>query len=590
LRRFHLVGELRRARPEGSLFMRATSKGGRSTRAWGGAAALLVTAACSTAAGESVKAERVRAAAVDRLFAKVDKPDTPGCALAVIREGRIVYERGYGLADLDHDVRITPATPFHVASVSKQFTAAAILLLAQDGKLSLDDDVRKHLPELPDFGVPITLRHLVHHTSGLRDQWDLLGLAGWRYSLDLITDDDVLEVVTRQKELNFRPGEEYLYCNTGYTLLGQVVKRVSGQSLREFTSARIFGPLGMKSTHFRDDHAEIIKGQAYAYAPAKASFRLSITNFDTVGATSLFTTVEDLVRWDRNFDDPRVGGPSFVRQMLQKGRLNDGRELDYAFGLSVREYRGLPIVEHAGGDAGYRSHLMRFPDQRFAVACLCNAASLVGPSQVARRIADLYLKTELRPQPESSAGASTTGVTLPPERLVEKAGTYWNPKTDQIHRLGFDDGKLFVVNQEERIPLLPLSEGRFSIVDFGVDLQFEPAEGEPARLLVTAGAPPEPFERLPAFVPPAEGGEHAGRYRSDEIDPVYRLAVRDSKLVLLRSKREPETLEPVRKDLFVAPLGTVQFRRDARGGISEMLVSTGRVRRLRFKKESPSPP
>jgi CubicO group peptidase (beta-lactamase class C family) len=243
---------------------------------------------------------------VDKVFAEWDSTVSPGCALSVIKDGKIIYKRGYGMADLDHDIPISPETVFHVASISKQFTAAAILLLAQEGKLSLDDDVRKYVPELPDFGALITIRQLIHHTSGLRDQWSLLGLAGWRYSLDLITDDDVLDVMSRQKELNFLPGEKHVYCNTGYTLLAQIVKRVSGQSFREFTTSRIFKPLDMKSTHFRDDHAEIVKHIAYGYVNGEGgnSYRLSVTNFDTVGATSLLTTVEDLAQWDENFYHP----------------------------------------------------------------------------------------------------------------------------------------------------------------------------------------------------------------------------------------------------------------------------------------------
>src|SRR5579859_2291679 len=288
---------------------------------------------------------------VDELFQKMDTPSSPGCALSVIKDGRIVYEHGYGMADLDHDVPITPTTIFHVASMSKQFTAASILLLAQEGKLSLDDPVRKYIPELPDFGTPITIRQLIHHTSGLRDQWDLLGLAGWRYSLDLITDDDVLSVISRQKDLNFAPGTKHLYSNTGYTLLAQIVKRVSGESFREFTTARFFAPLGMKSTHFRDDHAEIVKHMAYGYEPAKDTFRISLTNFDTVGATSLLTTVEDLALWDENFYHPKVGGQALIDRLLERGKLNNGEQLDYASGLVVGTYRGLRTVDHGGADA-----------------------------------------------------------------------------------------------------------------------------------------------------------------------------------------------------------------------------------------------
>ncbi len=222
---------------------------------------------------------------VDKLFEPYGSPASPGCAVAVIEDGRIVYKRGYGMADLEHDVPIRPDSVFHIASHSKQFTAAAIVLLFHEGKLSLDDEARKYVPELPDFGTPITIRHLVHHTSGLCDQWALLSLAGWRYSLDLITDQDVLDVMYAQKALNFRPGEEYRYSNTGYTLLSQIVKRVSGKSFREFTTERIFKPLGMNNTHFRDDHAEIVKNIAYGYIRGKGEdeFRLSIPHFDTVG-------------------------------------------------------------------------------------------------------------------------------------------------------------------------------------------------------------------------------------------------------------------------------------------------------------------
>ncbi len=315
-------------------------------------------------------------AQVDKIFAKWDRRDSPGCALGVYKSGQIIYKHGYGMADLNDDVPITPSTVFHVASMSKQFTAASIVLLAQQGKLSLDDDVHKYIPELPDFGERITIRNLAHHTSSLRDQWSLLELAGWRYSLDLITDDDVMSVITRQKDLNFKPGEKHVYCNTGYTLMGLIVKRVSGMSLREFTTKNIFEPLAMTHTHFRDDHAEIIKHNALGYERESEGkpFRLSVTNFDTVGATSLHTTVEDLQLWDDNFYHPRVGGPALVQQMLERGKLNNGEQIDYAFGLVVGTYKGLPTVDHAGGDAGYRSDMTRFPEQHFSAAVLCNSA------------------------------------------------------------------------------------------------------------------------------------------------------------------------------------------------------------------------
>jgi len=267
-----------------------------------------------------------KAEQIDAIFEKVDRTNVPGCALGVTQNGHLQHARGYGMADLDHDIANTPRTVFHVASMSKQITAAAVTLLAQRGKLDLDDPVRDHIPELPDFGTPITIRHLIHHVSGLRDQWSLLVMSGWRLSEDVVRDEDVMDLVSRMKALNFRPGEMHLYSNTGYTLLGQIVKRVTGKSLRQFTQKEIFEPLGMRDTHFRDDHQETVKGMAYGYNQTGRVWKQSIPHYDTVGASSLLTTVEDWAKWERNFDDPKVGGKALVEQMLAPFTLNSGGE------------------------------------------------------------------------------------------------------------------------------------------------------------------------------------------------------------------------------------------------------------------------
>src|SRR5688572_3699053 len=347
-----------------------------------------------------------RQARVDEIFKEFTVPGSPGCTVAVYEDGRTVLSRAYGMANLDHDVPLTPSSIFHVASVSKQFTAAAILLVAQDGKLALDDDIRKHVPELPDFGKRITVRHLIHHTSGIRDQWSLLGLAGWRYSNDLITDDDVLWVLSRQKDLNFTPGEQHLYSNSGYTLLAVIASRTSGKSFREFTDDRIFKPLGMTNTHFRDDFAEIVKHQAYGYTRQDGTFKLSVTNFDTAGATSLLTTAEDLAKWDANFQKPVVGGAALIAAMEERGRLNDGSDIDYASGIVHGTHRGLKTITHGGADAGYRSALNRYPDQRFGVSTLCNLAQ-TNPTQLAQRVAEVYLADQMQPATATAAGART---------------------------------------------------------------------------------------------------------------------------------------------------------------------------------------
>lgn len=536
-------------------------------------------------------------AKVDKVFSKWDNPNSPGCALGIYKSGSILYKHGYGMANLNDDVPITPATVFHVASISKQFTAASILLLAQQGKLSLDDDVHKYIPELPDFGERITLRHLMHHTSGLRDQWALLGLAGWRYSQDLITDDDVMSVLVHQKALNFKPGEKYLYSNTGFTLLALVVKRVSGMSLREFTTRNLFEPLGMTHTHFRDDHEEIIKHDALGYEQAGEGkpFRMSLTNFDTTGATSLHTTVEDLQLWDENFYRTQVGGPEFVKQMLEKGKLNSGKDQDYASGLQIGAYKGLPTVGHGGADAGYRAGLMRFPEQHFSVAVLCNSAEAV-PGALARQVADIVLAKEMKqpPPPSARQEGDTRTVTMTAEQMKAVAGTYWNSADDDYRRIVLKGGTLSIdFGVDKYYPLKPFAESYLRAEGVPrseyVDVHFvSGANGKPARIEQSSdGNAPTVYERVDTVDPtPAQLTDYEGEYVSEEIDPVYRIQVRDGKLTLIRLKYKPDSLRPATHDAFTGQVGTIRFMRDANHRISGFVLDAGRVQGFQFTKRA----
>jgi CubicO group peptidase (beta-lactamase class C family) len=530
---------------------------------------------------------------VDKVFAQWDSTVSPGCALSVIKDGQVIYKRGYGMADLDHDIPIRPETVFHVASISKQFTAAAIILLAQEGKISLDDDVRKYIPELPDFGPRITIRHLIHHTSGLRDQWSLLGLAGWRYSLDLITDEDVLDVISRQKELNFTPGAEYVYCNTGFTLLAQIVKRVSGESLREFTSKRIFQPLGMKSTHFRDDHAEIVKNIAYGYVEGghgegDLTYRLSVTNFDTVGATSLLTTVEDLAHWDENFYHAKVGGPEFVKQQLEDGKLNSGKLTDYASGLALGKYRGLPTVGHSGADAGYRADFLRFPEQHFTVACLCNKGE-TNPGELTQRVADIYLAAEFKePAPVRSAPVLTS-VPVSAERLMQYPGLYLK-KDGRVARVTAKAGKVWLAfSGGGGREMTALSESRFRLAGGPGELTFADAVGGgvPGLSIHFPGAKnSDVYERVAEFRPmPGELAAFAGSYVSLEIDPVYRIAVENGSLFLKRLKFKSEKLEPTISDTFWGLNGDLHFQKGPDGKVTGFTLDAGRLKNFHFAKQ-----
>jgi CubicO group peptidase (beta-lactamase class C family) len=557
----------------------------------------LLTASCA-AQSAPAPAEKPEAK-VDALFQKMDTTISPGCALSVIRDHKIVYERGYGMADLDHNIPITPTTVFHVASMSKQFTAASILLLAQEGKLSLDDPVRKYIPELPDFGTPVTIRELLHHTSGLRDQWDLLQLSGWRYSRDRITDADVLYVVSHQRDLNFAPNTRFLYSNTGYTLLAQIVARVSGQSFRSFTTARIFAPLGMKNTQFRDDFDEIVRNTAYGYLPSGDTYQLSVTNFDTVGATSLLTTVEDLALWDENFYTPHFGGATLIQQLQERGKLNDGTQINYAAGLVITKYRGLNVVDHSGGDAGYRSDMIRFPDQHFTVACLCNLGS-ANPSDLAQKVAEVYLGSQMQPAEPTHVDDSKP-ITLTPEQMQAKVGTYVNIKDqDDLVRFVVKEGGLQVgnVGQDDTYAVKAIGENHFRLAITPDELTFLPGQpGVPLQLAIKhADGTTETFTAAPPFAPTdVQLAEYAGTYSSPEIDPLYELKIESgpdgkASIVLHRLKSDPDTLHPVTRDFFTADVGKIRFTRNSKGVITGFLLSTGRVLDLRFERGRPAIP
>jgi CubicO group peptidase (beta-lactamase class C family) len=525
---------------------------------------------------------------VDKLFADVDKPESPGAAIAVIKNGAVVYKRGYGIANLEYSVPITPSTVFHVASVSKQFTAFAVTLLANQGKLSLDDDIRKYLPEVPDFGKKITIRHLIHHTSGLRDQWELLAMGGWRLD-DVITKEHILKMVRNQKELNFEPGQEHLYSNTGYTLLAVIVERVSGQSFPEFTAANIFKPLGMTNTHFHDDHQMIVKNRAYSYSPSTPGFRLAALNYANVGATSLFTTVEDLAKWVVNFEDKKIGGAPVIDQMQQKGILNNGTQLDYAFGLSIGPYRGLSTVGHSGGDAGYRSFVFWFPEQRFGVVVLSNLGSF-NPNRVARQIADIYLADKLSPEAATPKPVEPVAAKVNPAIFDAYAGKYLMLDSWSMVSITKEGDKLFgQPDGEGKAELIPLSETKFAVKDIGGEVTFERDEsGKVARFKLERLGQNRTANRTeitPAT--PAQLAEFAGDYYSAELGTTYTLVIKEGQLIAQHRRHDDIRLNQFEGDRFRGSqwfFQRVQFTRDADKHVVGFRLTGGRVRNVRFDK------
>ena len=405
-------------------------------------------------------------AKVDQLFAEWDKPSSPGAALAVTRDGEIIYKQGYGTANLEYDIPITPTTIFDIASVSKQFAAFAITTLSHEGKLSLDDDVRTHLPDVPDFGNTITIRHLLHHTSGLRDWVQSLVIAGVAME-DVISFKHILKMARHQKALNFKPGEAYLYSNTGYNLLAEIVERVTGDSFREWTDTNIFKPLAMTNSHFHDDHQMILKNRAYSYqAIENGAFKHAVNNTTALGSSSLYSTVEDLAKWILNFDDTQIGEQTVIDQMHQRGVLNNGEQISYALGLSIGEYRGLKTVGHSGSWRGFRSHFIRFPEQKFGVVILCNLDAF-NPLRLVEKVADLYLVDILAPietselKEAAEPAEETKSEVLAPEQLAEFEGDYYTPELDTTYSIRVQGNQLIAQHIRHDDILLTYTEGHF---------------------------------------------------------------------------------------------------------------------------------
>ena len=515
-----------------------------------------------------------RAGRVDAVFAKYN-PATPGCAVGVAEHGKPALTKGYGSADLEHDVRITQDTIFEAGSVSKQFTAASILLLARDGRLSIDDPARKYIPELPDYGKLLTIRHMLNHTSGLRDWGSVAAIGGWPRGTRVHTHANVLEIVSRQESLNFPPGTRWSYTNTGFNLAAIIVERVSGKSFQDFTHERLFAPLGMTQTSWRDDYTRIVKGRAIAYDKQGDEFRTDMPFENVYGNGGLLTTVGDLLKWNENFTKPVVGDAAFVALQQQPGRFNDGRAHGYAFGLMIERHDGAREVAHSGSTAGYSAFLTRFPDQELSVAVLCNVAT--NATKLAHDVADVYLPAS--PKVETKPAYSAT---LDERRSV--TGVYRHVDVGLVRTITLDDAQGLRIDNGPA--LTAVSARTYSIG--GADRWAFDATG---RLTVTDEyGTVDHFERVAVVTPPTtELQAYAGTYASHDAEVELTARVDGERLVLWRRPGTTIALSPLYADAFRAPsLGTVIFRRDAGSRVVEFSVVQDRVWNMPFRRIVPA--
>lgn len=514
-----------------------------------------------------------------------------------MRNGRVAHAQGYGLADIERGVPITPGSVFDIASTSKQFAASAVILLELDGKLSLADDVRKYVPELPDYGKPITIDHLLRHTSGLRDYTALLSLAGLEVQ-QVATDEQALAIIARQRQLNFPTGSRYEYSNSGYFLLSVIVERVSGKSLRQFAHERIFEPLGMSTARFRDDHAEIIPMRAMGYtadadaASGTVRFKNALSNWQQTGDGALHLSLEDLFKWDENFYQPGIGSGALVERLTQPGTLDDGGKIPYARGLFVDEYRGVLRVHHAGNWVGYNAMLARFPEQHTSVAILCNFEGTEA-SALAEKIADIVLAEVL-----TSPVAASAGKTPPPKNSAGKPvsrqcllGRYFIEKTQTAVVVLEQQGALILQLGALSLPLSATGATSFEVPGFPVKVDFTLRGNEPASDL-QLGIGNDDVMTATRFTPVVPGSEelqgYIGAFYSPELDVTWRLVIEAGKLSIRDQKRKFESkiqsLDPAMRDAFSSPSGFLRFTRDDSGQVDGFNLSASRMRAIRFER------
>ncbi len=531
-------------------------------------------------------------ARVDELFREYDRSDTPGCALGVYRDGRIEYARGYGMANLELAAANTSQTVFDIGSTSKQFSAFAIQLLAREGKLSLDDDVRKWVPEIPSYGKTVTIRHLLHHTGGLRDYIELMSLQGVMTE-DLTGDADVLDIMARQKAPNFAPGEEHLYSNTGYFLLSVIVKRATGMSLRDFAAERIFAPLGMRHTQFNDSHTRIIPNRATGYSKGKnGKFGLDMSDWEQTGDGAVLTTVEDLLRWDQNFYEPKVGDAKLLEAMHTTGVLNSGKKLEYASAIYVSTYRGLPAVSHGGSWAGYRAQLLRFPQQKLSVACLCNNGGTANPSRLAQKVAEVYIGSLMKPVETRPDAKAETPAPAPAE-AAGFAGAYRNAVSGQLVSISVEKGVLTAAIEDKPYSLTPIAPNRYRVANppsaWTSETVFEPgrAGARPSMKVTTTyddgEVEVETFAPVERWSPSAaDVAAFAGTYASQELDTTWRVVAEGGKLVIRHRGISSEPLTPTVRDAFTIDGINLTFRRGSGRAASGFTLDVGRVRGVAF--------
>jgi len=520
---------------------------------------------------------------IDTIFQSYDTKTSPGCAVAVVQNGGVVFKKGYGLANLEYDIAISPTTIFDIASVSKQFAGLAISTLVEEGKIALDDDIRKYLPEVPDFGKTITIRHLVHHTSGLRDWPQALNVAGWRWD-ETFSFQDIMRMVRFQTELDFEPGEKYMYSNTGYNLLAELVARVSGKSFREWTEVYIFKPLQMNASQFLEDHRKVIRNLAYSYARSGDEFTKSPSALTALGSSSLFTNVEDLSLWVIHFQKEVVAKNPVYLRMLEEGVLNNGDKTGYGFGLGIGKSGGLATVAHTGGWAGYRTAILNFPEENLSCIILGNTSDFDSYGK-ALDVARVFLKEKYIEETGTSNAKELPTVTVS-EALAQKCVGMYQLRPGWYVTITLEEGRLMTqANGEAKFPMEAKSDTVYWIDAYHAAMTFVPDKNGEVNALRYKAIKSAPRIK-PATIDSTQFGSYAGTYYSRELAAEYKVDFLNNKLMIHHMRLGDFELlpDPAIADQFSSTVAFIRFIRNDEKKVTGLTMSGGRVKNLRFDR------
>jgi len=531
---------------------------------------------------------------IDNIFSQWDKEGVPGCALGIMKDGKLIYAKGYGLANLEYNVPNSANSVFRIASTSKQFTAACIVLLAEQGKLSLDNNLNQFFPDFPAYAKKITIRHLLNHTSGIRDYLTISSLKGLGNN-DYYEDKDVMKWLINQRELNFNPGDEYLYSNSGYWLLGQIVNKVSGINMADFAKKEIFKPLNMSSTHFHNNHKQIVKNRASGYRPIdKETYQISMTTLEMIGDGGIFTTINDIKKWDDAYYDRSILSDKFWNMMTQQGVLNNGEVLEYASGLGISKYKGLKKISHGGAFVGYRAELIRFPEQHFSIAIFANRGD-ANPTWMAHQIADILLKENFintaSETSNSKGNQSQKFVRLTTSELENFSGNYWNDESLLARKIYVKNDTLrYFRSATNESSLVPISKSEFKMINVGSDVIVKFNKDKDGNKLMSFSQDGSEQSISKAYQPiiytKNELLDFAGVYHSKELDVNYTLKIEDESLTLYIKDTKVAPLKEIMANLFTFDgYGIIQFNNDKNGKITDFRLAAGRVKNLIFEKK-----